>query len=132
MAYTRQADAKALNDPLVVSVYVNNSAAETNVPVYIPYNDVRCVYIYSVVATAIDGDGNMEVDFEYVDAGGTTEFATLTVAASAAVGDIDEATISDAETARKFHEKSYINIEVDGSTTGTGAINIFFYFEPIL
>lgn len=131
MAYTRQADAKALNDPLVASVYVNNSAAETNVRVPVPWNDVRCVYIYSIVATVIDNTGAMELDFEFNAAGGT-EFATMTVAQNAAVGTVTEATISDAETARKFHEKSYINVEIDGSSSGTGALNIFFYFEPIL
>ena len=131
MAYTRMADAKALNDPLVVHAYVTNSAAETNFRVPVPWNDVRCTYIYSVVAVAIDGDGAMEVDFEFNAAGGT-EFATLTAALSSAVGDIDEATISDAKTAALFTEKSYVNIEIDGSTTGTGALNVYLYFEPIL
>ena len=132
MAYTRQSDRTHWNDPIVVSVYVNNSAAETNIPVYIPHNAVRCVYIYSLVATAIDGTGAMEVDFEYVDSGGTTEFATLSVDASAAIGDVDEATISNAAVAAEMNEDGYIQVEIDGSATGTGALNIWFYFEPIL
>jgi len=132
MAYTRMGDRTDWRNPIVVSVHVNNSASETNVPVYIPYNDVRCVYIYSLVVTAIDGDGDMEVDFEYTDAGGTTEFATMTVAASGAVGTATDATISRPDIAAKMNEKGYITVEVDGSSTGTGALNIFFYFEPIL
>lgn len=131
MAYSRIGDATSWNNPLVMSIYVNNSAAETNVTVPVPWNDVRCVYIYSIVATDIDNTGAMEVDFEYNAAGGT-EFATLTVAQNDGVGSIDEATISDTKTAALFNEKSYINVEIDGSATGTGALNIFFYFEPVL
>jgi len=132
MVYTRMGDRTSWNNPIVVSVYVNNSIAETNVPVYIPHNDVRCVYIYSLVTTAIDATAAMEVDFEYVDSGGTTEFATMQVAGSSTVGTVDEATITDALTAAKMNQDGYIQIEIDGSSTGTGAINIWFYFEPIL
>ncbi len=131
MAYTRQSDPVALHDPLVIHVHVQNSVSETNVQVPVPWNDVRCVYTYSIVSTAIDGVGDMEVDFEFNAAGGT-EFATMTVATSAAVGDIDEATMSDTATAALFHEKSYINVEIDGSGSAAGAINLYFYFEPIL
>ena len=131
MAYSRGADAKAFNDPMVVCAYVQNSAAETNVKIPVPWNDVKCTYIYSVVETAIDGTGNMEVDFEFNAAGGT-EFATLTVAASAAVGTVTEGTITNSTTAALFTEKSFINVEIDGSSTGTGALNLYFYFEPIL
>jgi hypothetical protein len=124
-------DAKGWNDPLVVCVHVNNSITSTDVRVPVPWNDVRCTYIYSAVATAVDATGDMVIDFEFNAAGGT-RFATMTIAASAAIGDIDEATFVDPKTAALFTEKSYVNIEIDGSATGTGSANIFMYFEPIL
>jgi hypothetical protein len=132
MAYTRMSDRTAWNDPIVICAYVKNSAAATNVPIYVPYNDVRCVYIYSVVETAIDNTGDAVVTFQFVNAGGTTAFATLTAAQNDGVGSVDEATFSDTDTAALMNEDGYINVNIDGSATGTGALNIFFYFEPIL
>jgi hypothetical protein len=132
MAYTRQSDAVAAHDPLVVHAYVQNSAAATDVTIPVPWNDVRCVYIYSIVETAIDATGDCVLKFEFNAAGGT-QIATMTVASSAAVGDIDEATFDTPSTAvNMFTEKSRINIEVDGSSAAAGALNIYFYFEPIL
>lgn len=132
MAYTRMADEKGFNDPLVIHAYVTNSASETNVRVPVPWDDVRCTYIYSVVETAIDADGDMVVTFEYNAADGTT-IATLTAAASSTVGTVDEATFSTPDThGNLFHKTSYMNMSIDGSTTGTGALNVYLYFEPIL
>jgi hypothetical protein len=120
------------NDPLVVHAYVTNSAAETNVRVPVPWDDVKCTYIYSLVETAIDGDGAMAVTFEFNAADGTT-IATMSVDASATVGTVDEATFATPNTAGNlFAKDTYMNISIDGSTTGTGALNIYMYFEPIL
>jgi hypothetical protein len=74
----------------------------------------------------------MEIDLELNAASGT-EMMSITVAASAAVGDIDEATVSTpsacANLSRENADRDVVNIEVDGSTTGTGGVMLHMFFE---
>ena len=119
--------------PGVLSIVVNNSAAETNIPVSVPWKNCRLAHAETVVTTAIDGDGAMEIDLELNAAGGT-EMMSITVAASSAVGDVDYASVSNAAACNKLDRdntsRDVINIEVDGSATGTGQVMLFLYFEP--
>jgi hypothetical protein len=130
MAYTRQSDAVALHDPLVLHHYVKNSN-QSDVSIRVPWDDVKLVYIYSIVETAIDGNGDCVLTFEFNAAAGT-EIATMTVATSAAVGDIDEATFSDRLNQPVFWNGSAVNIDINGDSSPAGALNIYFYFEPVL
>ena len=120
-------------DPGVLCVHVPNSASETNMPVYVPWKNCQLSYAYSVVAEAIDTAGAMEIDLELNAAGGT-EMMTISVAASSAVGDIDEATVSSASACKglTYDDASYdaVNIEIDGSAGASGSVNLFLYFEP--
>jgi hypothetical protein len=118
--------------PAWLSCYVLNSASETNVPIYIPWRNCRLAHAYTVVVGVVDGDGAMEIDLELNAAAGT-EMMTITVAASAAVGDIDEATVSTQSAcenlSRDNADRDAVNIEVDGSTTGTGGVMLHMFFE---
>jgi len=124
------ADAKDFTDPLVLHAYVPNMDSG-NFNITVPWDDVRCVYIYSVVTTAIDNNGAMVLTFKFNSSSGTT-FATMTVAQNESVGGIDEATISNASVAASFARGSFINIGVNGDSSPAGAVNAWFYFEPIL
>ena len=120
-------------EPAVLSVYVANSAAETNMPVYIPWKNCRLVYAYTVVVgAAIDATGAMEIDLELNAAGGT-EMMSIQVAASSAVGTIDEASVSNASACKNLSRddasRDAINVEVDGSASAAGAVMLYMYFE---
>lgn len=120
-------------EPAVLSVYVPNSSASTNIPVYIPWKNCELVYAYTVAVGVVDGTGDMEIDLELNAAGGT-EMMTITVAASAAIGDIDEATVSSADACKNLDrnnsDRDAVNIEVDGSADATGAVMLYMYFAP--
>lgn len=119
--------------PSTLSCHVINSASETNIPISIPWRNCRLAFAYAVVVTVIDGDGDMEIDLELNAASGT-EMMSLTIpTASSAVGDIVEATVSSATACAKLSRedtgRDAVNIEVDGSTTGTGAVMLHMFFE---
>jgi len=120
-------------EPGVVSVYVPNSAAETNIPVYVPWRNCKLSYAYTVCVTGIDTAGAMAIDLE-LDAASGTEIMTISVAASSSVGDIDEATFTSQAAGKNLSydntSRDAVNVEVDGSTTGTGAVMLYMYFEP--
>lgn len=134
MAYTRRTSAEGSlkmpgADPGVISIHIENSASETNIPVKVPWEGCRLAYVYSLVHTAIDGDGDMVIDIE-LEAGTDADIMSMTVASSSTVGTVDEATFDTESYGRHLTDGTILNIEVDGSTTGTGAINMFLYFEP--
>jgi hypothetical protein len=106
-----------------------NSTASTNVPVYVPWKRCKLVYAYTVVTEAIDATGAMEIDLELNAAGGT-EFASISVAGSSAVGDIDEATIASYPHFDR-DDASYdaVNVEIDGSAAAAGSVMLYMYFE---
>jgi len=115
-------------DPGVIWCLVNNSAAETNIALKVPWNDVELVYAYTAVSTIIDNTGAAVIDLELNAAGGSL-LATQTVAKNSAVGTITEFTF-DPNIRSPLSNKNSINVEVDGSATGTGQWMVFLYFEP--
>lgn len=121
--------------PGVLPVLLNNSAAETNVLVDIPWKNCRLAHAMAVVTTAIDGAGSMVVDIELNAAGGG-DIMSLSATASAAVGTQYNATFDDATKGdsldRDDSARDKINIEIDGSTTGTGQLMLYMYFEPMV
>lgn len=120
------------SEPSVLSVYFSNSAAETNIPVYVPWKNCRLVYAIAYVATVIDNTANLEIDLELNAAGGT-EMMSITVTKNSAVGASFEATTSSAAACKALDRddsnRDAVNIEIDGSSTGTGALNLVMYFE---
>ena len=133
MAYTRQTpDSDTVcNNPGLVSHLCNNSAAETNMALKVPWDNVNLVYGYTAVTTAIDATGSTTIDLELTKAGGTA-IATQTIAKSAAVGTITEFTFNEPLVAKGLDRKSTINVEIDGSATGSGQFMLYLYFEPNL
>jgi len=119
-------------EPAVLMVHLVNSAAETNVPIYIPWNKCRLMYGYAIVTSAIDGSGAMEIDLE-LDAADGTAMATVSVTASDAVGTVTELTISDeaacSNLSRADTSRDAINFEIDGSSGAAGEVDVILYFE---
>ncbi len=119
-------------EPGVLSLAISNSSAATDIPVYIPWKNCELVYAYTVVTTAIDATGGMEVDLELDTAGGT-EMMSISIAGSASVGDIDEATISSAAACKNLDrddaDRDAVNVEIDGSADAAGAAMLYMYFE---
>ncbi len=116
-------------DPGVVSINVTNSTSATDIPVNVPWNGCRLAAVYGVVTTLVDTAAAMELKFE-LDAASGTEIMVMTVAAASAVGTEDTATFSTESGGRNLDSSNQINIEVDGSSDGTGAVELFLYFEP--
>lgn len=120
------------SEPAVLSVHVNNSASATDIPVYVPWKNCRLVHAVAYVATAIDTSGAMEIDLELNAASGT-EMMSISVAASSAVGTAAEATVSSADACKHLDRddanRDAVNIEVDGGTGASGAVNLQLYFE---
>lgn len=120
-------------DIKVMQAHVVNSAAETNLIVPIPWENVRLVKWVGVVAEAIDATGGSEIDLELNAAAGT-EMMTMTVAKSAAVGTVYEGTVSNQPALERLSAsdstRDAMNIEVDGSAAAAGSLNMIFYFEP--
>ncbi len=117
--------------PAVLSIPLTNSAAEINIPVSIPWRSCQLSYAYAVVTTIIDTVGAMNIDLELNAAGGTTMMNIS--ATGATIGTVHEATVSSQSACEGLDsqdsDRDAINIEVDGSTTGTGAVMLYMYFE---
>jgi hypothetical protein len=98
----------------------------------VPWRNCRLVYGYTVVAKAIDGTGDM-VCLIQLDAANGTQMASVTIPASSAVGAVTEFTITTesvcSNLGRDDTGRDAISIDVDGSTTGTGSANFYFYLE---
>ncbi len=120
--------------PGTISQHVNNSAGSTNYLLDIPWKGCKLVAAYTVVTTLIDTVAAMEIDIELNAASGT-EMMSIQVAAASAVGTQDYASVSSAAACNKLDrddaDRDKVNIEVDGSTTGTGAATVHMFFEPI-
>ena len=120
-------------EPAVISINITNSASATDIPVYVPWKHCQLSYVYAVVTTAIDATGDMVMKFELNAASGTRMY-NLTAAGSAAVGTVYDATVSDQSACENLSSdntsRDAVNIEVDGSSTGTGAVQVYLYFEP--
>lgn len=120
-------------EPSFLSCYLPNSAAETNTVVNIPWKHCRLVAAYVVVITIIDNTADCEIDLE-LDAASGTEMMSITVTKNSAVGTQFDATISSDAACRNLGRqddgRDAVCIELDGSSTGTGAVMLYMYFEP--
>jgi hypothetical protein len=120
-------------EPAVISINLTNSASETNVPVYVPWKHCQLSYVYSVVTTAIDATDDLVIQLQLNGTTGTAMY-DMTVAGSAAVGDIDEGAVNTQSACENLSSdntsRDAVNIQIDGSSTGTGAIQMYLYFEP--
>ena len=118
-------------EPAVLPVIVQNSAAESNVLVPIPWKYCELVHAVAIVTTAIDATGGMSIKLELNAAGGT-EMMTIVVPASSAAGTNVEGTISNAAACRNLDRdcasRDAVNIEVDGSANAAGEVQILMYF----
>jgi hypothetical protein len=121
--------------PGTISQLLNNSAAATDVLVDIPWRNCRLAAAYTVVTTAIDSTGAMAITLELNAADGG-DIMAISIDATAAVGTQDYATFSTGGRARANGlnrddtASDKINIEVDGSATGTGQCMLHMFFEP--
>ena len=135
MAYTRRGSKKAStpipSDPAVLGpIRLTNAATAFETTIAVPWDGCRLAYAYCVTITGVDTEsGGMGIKLE-LDAASGTEIGTCTPAASSAVNTLTELTWVDENAARHLDSGNYINIEVDGSTTGTGVVDLFLYFEP--
>lgn len=133
MAYTakRRNTQQVPCEPGVLSVYCPNSAAESNILVDIPWKNCQLSHAYAAIVTAIDTVGNMVVDLELDAAGGGD---MMSIAVTGAAGTQVDATVDSQARCENLDrdnaDRDKINIEIDGSTTGTGAAMIYMYFEP--
>jgi len=126
-------------DPLdcdikVAWAYIRNVvSAEVNAPVPIPWEDVRLVKAIAVVSEVVDNVGNWEIDLELNAAGGT-EMMSISITKNSAVGAIFESTVTTQSACERLSSRhptrDAIVIESDGSATPTGAVNMWFIFEP--
>lgn len=131
MAYTRKREpgCPLPVEPQVLAVSLINSAAAADYPIYVPWKNVELTYAYSVVTSAIDNTGSVSVKFELNAASGTS-LGTMTVAQNASAGTLADWTAGTASHLSSDNTSiDAVNIEVDGSATGTGEFTIFMYFE---
>ena len=77
-------------EPMVLHALLNNED-NANVLVYVPWKSCKLVHAYTTVLAAIDAGSGCVLTLELNAAAGSAMY-TITIAASAAVGDIDEGT----------------------------------------
>jgi hypothetical protein len=135
MAYTREKPAACPipADPGVVSLLINSPAVGSSAPVStileVPWDNVKLVYAYTVVTTLCGSQGDIEID---LDNAAGTEMATITVAADAAVGVVDEATISSHAAADDLNDSDTVTVAVFDASSMTGQVMLYMYFEPVV
>ena len=123
-------------DIKMITAHIRNIvSAEVNTLVQIPWENVRLVKVIAAVTEVIDNVGAWELDFELNAAAGT-EMMTISITKNSAVGAVFESTTSSeaacAGLSAAIAARDAINIESDGAATPTGAVNLYFYFEPEL
>jgi hypothetical protein len=136
MAYkkTKAASCGATFEPAVLCTVITNAITATEYAIKVPWDNCKLVYIYSLVSVVIDGTGDMVIKFEK-DAASGERLADMTVAASSAVATLDEATLTltraGIKARHQLNHNNIINVEVDGSSSGTGQLNLYLYFEAM-
>ena len=115
-------------------ILLTNNATEFQTLIDIPWKECKLVSARFDVTTAIDSAAAMNIDLELNIATGTLMMNVSVTAASAVAAQV-YGTVSSAEACNKLDRdnaaRDKINIEVDGSTTGTGAGMLWLMFEPI-
>ena len=122
-------------EPAVLSILVQNSSAETNQAVYVPWKNCQLSYAYSIVTeacTATSAVTNIKLELNAAD--GTEMMAIEVGSGTQAVGTIDEASVTSQSACENLSNdntaRDAINISVDGPTDASGALQMYMYFEP--
>jgi hypothetical protein len=120
-------------EPAVICVHLKAPASEGNMPIYVPWKHCQLSFAYTVTTVAEGNDAAVEIDLELNTAGGT-EMMSITVAQNAAIGDIDEATVSNQAACEDLSSddtaRDAVNVEYSGTnTTGQWEGMLFMYFE---
>ncbi|MHA2084996.1 MAG: hypothetical protein ACXABD_14655 [Candidatus Thorarchaeota archaeon] len=137
MVYTREMAQPAYpgpGDPGVIAALLNHSVAGSSAPstvaLKVPWDNVRLVYGYTAVTTALNSKGSLVLTVT----DGTTTLESGTIAASAAVGtvaDLTEATSRSANIARdNLTNASTLTLSWYGAASATGQVMVYLYFEP--
>lgn len=121
-------------EPAVLPVALVQVNGTVDVLVYVPWENCRLAYAYTVTTVAEGNDADVGIDLELNAASGSA-IGTITVAQNAAVGDIDEiASITEANAENLSATNSArdaINIEITGTVSGgTWEGMLYMYFEP--
>ena len=113
---------------------LTNNATEFQTLIDIPWKECKLVSARFDVTTTVDTVGAMNIDLELNAASGTA-MMNVSVTAGSAVAAQLYGTVTSAAACNKLDRdntaRDKINIEVDGSTTGTGAGMLWLMFEPI-
>ena len=123
-------------EPAVIGpIRVTRTTANVDLPVQIPWKNCKLVYAYAVTTTVV-ATADFKIDLE-LDAASGTEMMTMTLAtASSAVGDLAEATFTDASACERLDrdaaDRDRINIEVNLHATGAAAADVWMFFEPMI
>ena len=127
MAYARKsgADCPVGGDPWIKTIKVPLTTDETNIPVYVDYNNANLVHVRATVAAVTDGLVN-EIDIE-VGAAGGTEVATMTILSSSAVGAVFDATLSNEPARLGLSYTQTLMIEQSGASS-VGTVSLDFIF----
>lgn len=120
-------------EPAVLSIHLAALSTSTlDIPVYVPWDSCRLVHAYTVTTVAEGNVNAIEIDLELNAASGT-EIMTITVAQNAAVGDLDEATVTTAAAqlnlGRQDTSRDAINIELASAGASSWEGMLFMYFE---
>lgn len=125
------------SDIKVLPAYIPRQpgTSETNTLVPIPWENVRLVKAVACVAVAVNAVA-WEIDLELNAAAGT-EMMSISVAKSAAVGAIYESTTTTESACQNLSAaiatRDAICVEQEAASgTPTGAVNLYFIFEPEL
>jgi hypothetical protein len=115
----------------MVSILLNQVASSTPVDIElkVPWDNVKLVYGYSIITVVNSSHATFNVDIELTTAGGTA-MATMAPAKSDAVGTVTELTISDPAACGDLNDDSILNLEVTGTSSSTGQMMLYLYFEP--
>lgn len=133
MAYTRE-KGKACPLPgvdpgLIEFPYVLNVTASADYDLTLPW-DGRLVHAESrVIVTDVDDVGGATLTLEHNDGTTQTKVGEISVGTSAAINDLDEATL-ESVSQRNFAIGDSIRVNVDGSAAATGVFHVRCFFEP--
>lgn len=120
-------------EPAVLAISLKApSNATADVPVYIPWKHCKLVYAYTVTTVAEGNVGAVNIDLELNAASGSA-MGEIDVAQNAAIGDIDEMTITGADACENLSSddtaRDAVNIEIAGGTSNTWVGMLYLYFE---
>ena len=118
-------------EPAVLMCKIKNADSE-NLPIYVPWSDVELTYAYTIVTTAIDGNGDCVLTLKRDSSSGTT-IGTITIATSATVGTLDEISITNRNVRLDYADSGMdaVNVGVNGDSSPSGEFDLYLYFERV-